>query len=693
MAAAHFEPDDPIKQGAVPPEGPAAREHRDRSTDQLVEGIEVGVHYWLEQGQVLSSPRFQRQQSLETVLETLGLALERGAIAAIKGLWGFDLVCNATDEEAVERLRQGKYCEGERCPPERGKRALAIMVRDLPPARCYGVVGDREAAALTQLGAPIVLVRGIKPPGAAVPLAEAVIKSISQTSTPPSTQFPTTVGVMLPPNGLYRRLMDQVDFPLVVTSGNLVGEAPCADNHQVRAQLGAIADYFLMSDQPVSQGCDASIVQVVDFPDQGNHPSQQGQDYLQVVRRSRGYGARVIDLPPGFEPTPPILAMGPTFDNTIALVRGGRALLSRHIGDLNTASALQAYQSALTHHCTLWNFNPHRVATETHPDYHPTKLGREWQQDQRPTVSIQHHHAHLASCHIDNQITLAAKPVLALVLDDFGYGCDDTLWGGELLWGNYQEMTRLGCLKPVPQLSGFAPQRYPWMLPLSRALTHKRPFTSSCGWLLGEVAALLDLPQSGDRHSRLMLENLARDVITNAHIATLGQGDLMAQQDKPRNCGRQNFPSASYPFPVLAIVPPVNASCEFPLCSASVDLPSSTPFLHLDPSPMWSALTMDLRHGCPPSTVAAKVYRGLSEGLTRWVAMARQLAPFSSTDTIALTGSVFQSRLLLQLLVPQLQRQGLQVLTHREVPTGDGGVSLGQGAIAAAQSLAEADNR
>ncbi|MEM9245040.1 MAG: Sua5/YciO/YrdC/YwlC family protein [Cyanobacteria bacterium P01_F01_bin.153] len=457
MAAAHFEPDDPIQQGALPTEGHTSKEHRDRPTGQFGEGGEVGVQYWLEQGQVLSSARFQRQQPLEMVLETLGSALGKGAIAAIKGAWGFDLVCNATDGEVVERLRQGKYCGGERCPPGQGRKALAIMVRDLPTARCYGVVGDREAAALTQLGTPIVLLRGETSPGSAVPLAETVSQSITQTSTQPSM----TVGVMLPPNLLYQQLMDQVGFPLVVTSGNLVGEAPCADHHQVRNQLGAIADYFLMSDQPVSQGCDASIVQVVDFPhqknqfNQENQSDQRGQDYLQVVRRSRGYGARVIDLPPGFETTPPILAMGPTFDNTIALVRGGRALLSRHIGDLNTASALKAYQSALTHHCTLWNFNPHRIATETHPDYHPTKLGREWQQDQRPTVSIQHHHAHLASCLIDNQIPLTTKPVLALVLDDFGYGCDDTLWGGELLWGNYREMTRLGCLKPDSWGTGF----------------------------------------------------------------------------------------------------------------------------------------------------------------------------------------------------------------------------------------------
>ncbi|MGD1850689.1 MAG: Sua5/YciO/YrdC/YwlC family protein [Cyanophyceae cyanobacterium] len=688
MAATHFEPDNPIKRGSLPSDGHGGNGYSDRSTGQFVEGSEVGVQYWLEQGQVLASPRFQQLRSLDTILETLAAALGKGASAAIKGAWGFDLVCDATDEETVERLRQGKYCGGESCAP--GQVPLAIMVRDLPTARRYGGVVQREAAALTQLGAPIVLLQAVKAAPSTVPLAGAVTKAM--------TQAPTTVGIMLPPKRLYQQLMDRVNFPLIVTSGKLAGEAPCTDNHQARSQLGAIADYFLISDQQVSHGADGSIVQVVDFPGQ-----QPKQDYLQVVRRSRGYGARVIDLPPGFEATPPILAMGPTFDNTIALVRGGRALLSRHMGDLNTASALQTYQSALVHHCTLWNFNPHRVATEAHPDYHPTKLGREWQQDQRPTVSIQHHHAHLAACLIDNQIHLAAEPMLALVLDDFGYGCDDTLWGGELLWGNYQEMMRLGCLRPVPQLSGFASQRYPWMLPLSRALASKRSLTSSCGWLLGEVAALLDLPQSDDRHSRVVLENLAREVITDEALATLTQsigqrvrlsGEPGGGQDNSMeqwtNQGEQIFSPASvaYPFPVLAIAPPAPPpSCEFPLCSASVDLPPSTPFLHLDPSPMWSALMMDLRHHCPPSVIAAKMYRGLGEGLTRWIAMAHQLAPFSSNNTVALTGSVFRSRLLLQLLVPQLQHQGLQVLVHRDVPTGDGGVSLGQAAIAAAQSL------
>ncbi|MEM9771896.1 MAG: hypothetical protein AAF889_09940, partial [Cyanobacteria bacterium P01_D01_bin.73] len=283
---------------------------------------------------------------------------------------------------------------------------------------------------------------------------------------------------------------------------------------------------------------------------------------------------------------------------------------------------------------------------------------------------------------------------------------------GELLWGNYGQMTRLGRLKPVPQLSGFAAQRHPWMLTPSKpsassATAYRRPLTSSCGWLLGEVASLLDLPQSGDRHRRLMLEDLAREVLTDDVIEAIAHGSWGQEQRGSRErylpainfagsfSGNFSTVDAAYPFPVLAINTPANHNhrgCEFPLCSASVELPSPIPFSQLDPSPMWSALMMDLHHKRPHTTIAAKLHCGLAVGLAQWVATARQPSPMSQSRTIALTGSVFQNRLLLQLLVPQLQKQGLDVLLHREVPMGDGGVSLGQAAIAAAQSLEQTRN-
>ncbi|MEM1427124.1 MAG: Sua5/YciO/YrdC/YwlC family protein, partial [Cyanobacteria bacterium P01_H01_bin.130] len=474
---------------------------------------------------VPSSPHFHGQSSLDETLATVEAALQAGAIAAIKASWGFDLVCDATNGEAVRRLRTAK---GTVLP-------LALMVRNGAIARQYASVGDLEAQALQQPGAPIVILNA-QPQSSAPSQQESQTSPLAPGIRPPGsiTAVQNTLGIMLPPNTLYQRLLERLDHPLMVTSGNLAGGVPGVDNHQVRLQLEAIADYFLMNNQPVTHSVEASVVQVLSFPaeseakslHQASHqvPRQDleapaSAQQLQVIRRSRGQASTLIRLPRGFETAPPILAMGPTFDNTIALLRRNHAVLSRHLGHLDTASGLQAYQAALNHHRHLWNFDPKLVAVEAHPDYHPTKLGREWHQDAHPTVAVQHHHAHLAACLIDNQIPLTTAPVLALVLDDFGYGDDGTLWGGELLWGSYQSLVRLGSLRPVPLPANRLKRRHPWPWALTQTLTQSRPHTSSIGWLLGEVAVTMGLVRDTDSHGLLLLEGLAHQELSKRPAA------------------------------------------------------------------------------------------------------------------------------------------------------------------------------
>ena len=262
----------------------------------------IQYQYWLEHTRVPSSPRFHGQSCLDDTLTTLEAALQKGAIAAIKAPWGFDLVCDATNGEAVRRLRDGK---GTMLP-------LALMVRNGAIARQYATVGELEAQALQQPGAPIVVLRAQpqNAPQDAVP-DEGIAAEIR-----PSGEIAAlrdTLGIMLPPNALYQKLLDQLDHPLMITSGNLAGGVPGVDNHQVRLQLGAIADYFLMNNQPVSHSVEASIVQVLSLsptpeakssdPDlasgQTLAPSAQTQQ-LQVIRRSRGQASTLIQLPDGF---------------------------------------------------------------------------------------------------------------------------------------------------------------------------------------------------------------------------------------------------------------------------------------------------------------------------------------------------------------------------------------------------------
>ncbi len=568
-----------------------------------------------------------------------------GDIVAVKALGGFHLACDATDAAAVARLRQAK---------RRGGKPFALMARDIDVIRRYAVVTDADAAALYSVAAPIVLLK-----------AKALELKLKETplALPGIAPGLTSLGFMLPCTPLHHLLLRDIDRPLVMTSGNLADEPQCIDNDEALTRLDGIADQFLLHDRAIARRLDDSVVRVMGGA-------------VRVLRRARGYAPAPLPLPTGFGAAPPLLAMGGELKSTFSLLRDGEAVLSHHMGDLENAPSFADYRRSIAQYRALFAHTPNAVAVDCHPDYLSTTLGRELAaQDALPVVAVQHHHAHLAACLAENGVPLDAEPVLGIVLDGLGWGDDGTIWGGEFLHGDYRGFHRLACCKPVAMPGGAQAIREPWRnayahiaaalgwprfnatygrTEFARRLAGKQlavldgmiargvnaPLSSSCGRLFDAVAAAAGLCRD-----RVQYEGQAAMMLEAA-------ADTAAADD---DC-------AAYPF-------------------AIADAPSAA-LLHLDPAPMWPALLDDIAAGTPVPLIAARFHAGLAIGIARMVAALRV------TGRVALSGGVFQNKRLLEQVMRHLTAQGLEVLTHRLVPANDGGLALGQAAVAAARMLA-----
>jgi hydrogenase maturation protein HypF len=330
--------------------------------------------------------------------EALAAAAESvvaGRILALKGLGGFQLIVDATQAEAVARLRQRK---------RRPDRPLAIMLPALDDVRRYCVVSDDEAQTLESPQAPIVLLRRSgAAPGSSADIAESVA---------PGNPY---LGVMLPYTPLHHLLMAAIRRPIICTSGNLSEEPMAISTEDAIERLGPIADVILSHDRPIVRPVDDSI-------------ARQAPGGLQILRRARGYAPLPIDL--GFE-TPTMLAVGGHLKNTVAVSLGSQVVLSQHIGDLDSVLSVELFQRTIDDLLRFFQVKPEGVACDLHPDYastrHAEMLAARWNV---PLLRVQHHHAHAAACMAEHRLQ---GPVLAMVWDGTGYGDDGTIWGGEAL--------------------------------------------------------------------------------------------------------------------------------------------------------------------------------------------------------------------------------------------------------------------
>ena len=568
--------------------------------------------------------------------------LRQGKIIAVKGIGGFHLACDATNTDAVALLRARKH---------RFDKPFALMARDLQTIKRYCNVDPVEEALLTSSAAPIVLLRD----NGAGSLPDAIAPAQN------------CYGFMLPYTPLHALLMEQLVGPMVLTSGNRSDEPQCIGNPEARGKLGGIADAFLLHNRDIVNRLDDSVVRVV-----------SGEPCL--LRRARGYAPTPLPLPGGFEQAPPVLAFGGELKNTFCLARHGEAILSQHMGDLEHAAAYTTYRDTLALYLKLYDHEPGVLAVDLHPEYLSTKLGKQWKTDgSHRVIEVQHHHAHIAACLAENNIPLEAPPVLGIALDGLGFGTDGTLWGGEFLQADYRGIKRLALFNPVPMPGGTRAIHEPWRMAfaclrqdldwtsvsqqygeleffrhargekletLARIMDKRMnsPLTSSCGRLFDSVAAIIGLRETVtyEGQAAIELENM-----------------LGSESPKPGN--------RDYTF--------------------TIGKSHSNALAVIQTASLWPALLRDLAAGCSQGVISARFHHGLVNVIVEMVDQLTRHYKNPWQNRIALSGGVFQNVFVTETLTRRLDAAGYQVLTHRHVPPNDGGLALGQAAVAAATAI------
>lgn len=540
--------------------------------------------------------------------------LRRGGVVAVKGVGGYHLACDAGDERAVATLRRRK---------QRDDKPFAVMVADVAAAQALVLLDDAAREALVSPRRPIVLAPRRESAGVAPSVAPRLAE----------------LGVMLPSSPLHVLLVERAARTLVMTSGNRSNEPVVHDDAEVRQRLGELVDGILSHDRPIHVGTDDSVLR--------SAPGGR----LQLVRRARGWVPQPVRLP--VPATRPVLAVGGQLKSTVALARGRSLVVSHHLGDLDEWRTYQAFTQAIDHLTHLGRVAPAVVAHDLHPDYRSTAWA---QQCDLPLIAVQHHHAHVAACLVENGLT---SRVLGLAFDGVGLGSDGTLWGGELLLADLGGFERVGHLETAPLPGGDAAVREPWRHALARL--HRS---------LGPDVAAQHGPRLDDRW---------------AEVLSVAASDRAPETS---SVGRLFDAVAALIGVRTAVTYEAQAAIELEALARAADARRAPAYplgVHrgrLDPAPMLAALLKDRDRGMPVEVLAAGFHRGLAESAT---ALVVEAASAHHVDSVALTGGVFSNVLLSDLLAERLGRAGLRVLQHARLPPNDGSICVGQAAVAAAR--------
>ncbi|MFN6536676.1 MAG: carbamoyltransferase HypF [Nostoc sp. EkiNYC01] len=615
-----------------------------------------GASAWLERadGKAVTASMFSMLDDVDAVCTLL----QKGEIVAIKGLGGFHLACDATVEIAVEKLRYRK---------KRYHKPFALMARDIEVIEQYCTVNVKEKELLKSPAAPIVLLRkkgvGSGEWGVGIEVEEKLSHSANFNLAVSVAPGQNSLGFMLPYTPLHHLILRRMNRPIVLTSGNITDEPQCIDNYDAREKLRTIADYFILHNRDIINLVDDSVVRVVG-------------DKVQTIRRARGYAPAAIILPPGFENVPPILAMGSELKNTFCLLRENEAIISQHLGDLENGAAFYSYQKALSLYLNLFEHKAEVIAIDKHPEYLSSKAGKELADINKIKINpIQHHHAHIAACMAENGIPLDSPPVLGIALDGLGYGENDTLWGGEFLLADYRKFQRVATFKPVAMIGGEQAIYQPWRNTYAQLIAAN--LWDDCQ----EKYADLEIVKFLKNKPIKLLNQLIDKGINSPPASSVGRlFDAVAAaigiyRDE---CSYEG--QAAIAMEALVNVDSLNNDKEMLI------YPFEFSFLDkiycIDSRLMWQALLHDLQQQIPQAVIAAKFHKGLANAI---VEMVKRLGKENLIEQVVLTGGVFQNCILLEEVSKSLQSWGIKVLTHSLFPANDGGLSLGQAVITAAQ--------
>jgi hydrogenase maturation protein HypF len=576
-------------------------------------------------------PRLQLMDNTEDtidcgdVLKKAAELIIEGNIIAVKGLGGFQLACDATNNDVVNLLRQRKKRPGK---------PFALMMSSIDEIKRHCMVSVKEAELLSSAQAPIVLLKR-RSDNAEIAL------NIAENNK--------YLGVMLPPTPLHHILMRYVKRPLVMTSGNLSEEPICKDNDEALTRLKGIADYFILHNRGIHSRYDDSVYLV-----------EKGE--ARAVRRARGYAPSPIMLP--FD-TKQILACGAEEKNTFCLTRDNHAFLSQHIGDMDNAETLEHFENTIALYEHLFRIKPEVVAYDLHPEYRATKYALRYASENNlQAVAVQHHHAHIASCMAENNVQ---TPVIGVAFDGTGYGADGNLWGGEFMVCDFNGFERMARLEYIPMPGGAAAIHKPYRMALGYIYT-----------LTGKQASLDNLPILGN--------------IPETDVNTIKK-----QLDLKLNCPLTS--SAGRLFDAVSAIAGICGEAAYE-AQAAIELEMSAPddindIIKQDAYPfvidndsgisiirlgdLITSVIKDVLNKTQTPVIAARFHKTMADMI---IETCRSVARTTGLKTVALSGGVFQNRLLLNLAIDGLEKEGFTVLSHKTVPCNDGGLALGQAVIA-----------
>jgi hydrogenase maturation protein HypF len=566
-----------------------------------------GPQVWFEaQGKTLAKG--------EKAIQLTRKWLAEGRIIAIKGLGGFHLACDTSQEQPVNELRRRK---------QRSDKPFAVMVFDENRARKHCILSKQEIQALNSKEKPIILSQR----SSASNIVEEVAPNLNM------------LGIMLPYTPLHYLLLEPAPGTpetLVMTSGNLSEEPIAYSNKQAIENLSSLADGFLFHDREIHTRIDDSVVRV-------------NQGHFYSIRRSRGYAPNPLVLS---DPVPELLATGAGLKNTFCLTRGNYAFVSHHIGDLENLETLSAFETSIHQYEQLFRIHPESIACDLHPEYLSTHYAENRAQDENlPLLRIQHHHAHLSSCLAENHWS-SEEPVIGICFDGTGFGTDGAIWGSEFLLGGFNGFDRWFHLKYIPLPGG------------DQATYHPSRITLAHLWAEG-IDWTDDLP-SVNQYTHSNLEILRKQLEQNINCPlTSSMGRFFDAAASLMGIRHSVNYEAQAAIELEALADPSeNGSYEFTFEDGIIN-----------PNLVWKSIIEDLRAHISVPVLSARFHNSITQMV---ITICQRIRSETGHNTTALSGGVWQNQYLLQRTVQKLEKNGFTVLQHSQIPTNDGGISLGQ---------------
>ncbi len=577
----------------------------------------------------------------EALIQTANL-IKEGKIIAVKGLGGFHLIVDARNNLAVQTLRRRK---------NRPQKPFAVMYPNLTQIKDHCLVSKKEEEFLFSVASPIVLLKKISQLNninSSTISSDLLLENNHLLSEEIAPNNPY-LGVMLPYTPLHHLLLKELNFPVIVTSGNLNNEPICIDESEALIRLNSLADYFLIHDRQILHPVDDSLVRVID-------------NQLMILRRGRGYALHTTKRTICQEQKEmKILALGGHLKNTMAITKDNQIFASQHIGNLESLDTIKTYQKTIKHFTKIYNFEPDIIACDAHPDYYSSQYAQELSNRKKskiPIIKVQHHLAHIFSVIVEHNLKL---PLLGIAFDGTGYGLDNTIWGGEFFVITDSNIIRIGSFLPFPLIGGnqaiLEPKRIglallntvfnqlenvpknleiinsysPEKLHLFQTIINQKintPLTSSVGRLFDGIATLLNIIDrvTFEGQAAMALEFLTEDL----------------KVDKTYNFHWQYEPN---------------------ICN------------YIDWKPIVKEIIEDYLNKKSLNLIATKFHLTL-------IQIILLISKKIDTKTIVLSGGCFQNKYLLENTINTLRNNKFNPYWGQKIPLNDGGLAIGQIAFA-----------